>query len=206
MTLISNKYKFIYIKTHRTSSTATQSFLKQFCDEIYTQPSFNVKKGDIYNHSTATEIKNYLYNNNRHEIWDTYKKITIIRNPYSLLYSFYGWNLIRNKTNIKNCNNFITENIITDFIGQNVNKITIDDKSIIDYFIIYENYDKTINNILKKLNINFKYISKNKIIEYISPHNSDNYKSVFNENLFNLINSNNIVKKYINITGYSLGL
>jgi len=57
MTLISNKYKFIYIKTHRTSSTATQEFLKKLCDLKYTKPSFSVKKGELHNHSTAEEIK-----------------------------------------------------------------------------------------------------------------------------------------------------
>ena len=65
MTLISNKYKFIYIKTHRTSSTVTQNFLRKFADEIYTASSKQKKKGHLWNHSSAEEIKNYLIKNNR---------------------------------------------------------------------------------------------------------------------------------------------
>lgn len=204
MTLISNKYKFIYIKTHRTSSTATQEFLKKFCDEIYEKPSNLVKKGDLYNHSTAKEIKLYLIKNNRKNIWDTYRKICIIRNPYSVLLSYYGWCLIRKIEKYKDLdfNDFLKNIDINEIIENNLlKKICIDDKIIIDDFIVYEKKEITLNKILNELNIKEKYNDKNfkKINNFISPFNSSNYKEKYNENLIEYVNNSKLFKKYNNI-------
>ena len=200
MTLISNKYKFIYIKTCRTSSTATQLYLEKFCDEKY-EKSKKVpgvyNSDELYNHSNALEIKDYLYKNNRGHIWETYKKITVIRDLYANIYSNYGWRLLRkNGIQYDNVNNFIENEDINDIIKRGIyNMICINHKVIIDKFIIYENYDKSMNELLLYLEIDEKYVSKPKLYNFISQHDSDKYSEVFNEKSYQIINKSILFKK-----------
>ena len=206
MTLISNKYKFIYIKTHRTSSTATQEFFKQFADECYTKSSTAVKKGFLYNHSTAEEIRTFLIKNNREDVWNNYTKICIIRNPYATLLSLYGWFCIRNKTKIKDFNTFITNNnavLNNTWVNNYKKKLFIGDNLIIDKYIIYEDKENTINNVLKFLDINSKYKKEKTKVNYVSPFCSDDYQKHFNEHSLQLCQKNSFFKKYCKQFNYS---
>ena len=201
MVLISNKYKFIFISTHRTANTETWSFLIQFCDEPYVKSSKKIKKGELHGHSTAVEIKNFLIKQNREHIWNTYTKICNIRNLYDCLHSHYGRRLLKE---YKSFNDFINNYNLDYLLKNNIyDKLTIDNKLIIDKFIIFEDYEKSINIILKELKINKKYIKKNRRIikPMVSIVNTKNSIQQLNQNMINKINDNEYfikIKKILN--------
>jgi hypothetical protein len=81
-------------------------------------------------HCTAEEVKRYVGD----DIWNEYKKISIIRNPWDYLLSFYYWNPSgQNRPEFKN---WIFEN--RHLIGANNLHYHIDNECIIDAFIRYE--------------------------------------------------------------------
>jgi len=78
----------------------------------------------------------------------------------------------------------------------------IDDLLIIDKFIIYEDKENTINNILSDLGIKSKYIKEKKIKNFISPFNSSNYKKIYNKESIELVESHLFFNKFCKLFNY----
>ena len=95
--LISHRYRFIYTKTVKTASTSVESFFEKFCmpDGEWTptharneyESSYGVIgfRGNVmpssvkwWNHMPALAIQELV----GHEIWDSYFKFCVIRNPF----------------------------------------------------------------------------------------------------------------------------
>jgi hypothetical protein len=205
MCLISNKYKFIFIKTCRVSGTETEAFLKQFSDECYTNSLLNVKNG-LYEHSTALQIKEYLIKNNRQKDWDNYLKITIIRNPYAMILSSFGWCQIRNVLINKNIdfNEWLSINMLKNIKLLLFDKLYIDNELIIDKFIYKENKEQTLNEILHILGINKKYKSDEQqiIASRVSRFNSDDYHKFYNQKSIDLVSNDLELSKFMNEFNY----
>lgn len=115
MTLISHRYKFIYIKTMKTASTSVQDFFRPYCmspegEKKYT--STKELKNQVVNehgimsmagpwvelkskgarwasHLGAETIKNYLNDMRLTDIFDNYYKFSIVRNPWDTIISRY---------------------------------------------------------------------------------------------------------------------
>lgn len=100
--IISHKYKFIFIKPTKVAGTSVELGLSKFTSkyDIVTPVSTFSKKRDgmkyvhqpknyqgFYNHDSPKKIKSKLGD----EIWNSYYKITIIRNPWDLIVSRYHW-------------------------------------------------------------------------------------------------------------------
>ena len=100
--IISHKYKFIFIKPNKVGGTSVQANLVEQCGEedVFTKIAdySSYKDHDYYDiesqnaegfqgHATPSEIKKGIAK----DIWDTYTKITIVRNPWDLAVSSYYW-------------------------------------------------------------------------------------------------------------------
>jgi hypothetical protein len=103
--LISHRKQFIFIKTIKTSGTSVEVYFEPYCmpegewefsharEQYVSQEGiigcrgFNkYKKYEWRNHMSATEIKNKIGN----EIWNSYVKFTVVRNPFEKIASqFY---------------------------------------------------------------------------------------------------------------------
>lgn len=85
----------------------------------------------IFNpHSTAEDVKNYIGD----KIWNDYKKISIIRNPWDYLLSFYHWN--PSGAERLPFKHWIFKN--RHLIGANNDFYKINDECVIDIFLRYE--------------------------------------------------------------------
>ena len=87
--IISHSKKFIYIKTERAATTATEKLLETVCtdEDIIGWKGRPPKPDDVeyYNHMTAAQIKEKVTS----EQWDTYYKFGNIRNPWDRIVSVY---------------------------------------------------------------------------------------------------------------------
>ncbi|AFY37940.1 hypothetical protein Lepto7376_1604 [[Leptolyngbya] sp. PCC 7376] len=95
--LISHRYKFIYTKTVKTASTSVESFFERFCmpdgewEATHARAEYESPTGVIgfrgknppsntkwLNHMSARKIKKQVGD----DIWNSYFKFCVIRNPY----------------------------------------------------------------------------------------------------------------------------
>lgn len=126
--IVCHERKIIFVKTKKVGGTSFDIALSKFCgpDCIITpitpadeglrnslgfRGSQNYLKEDgtqYFNHMTAKQIQQSL----PLDIWSTYQKITIVRNPYDALISKYFW---RRET--KDFKQFVTE--LGDSINEN---------------------------------------------------------------------------------------
>lgn len=101
--IISHKHKFIFIKSWKTAGTSIEAALSEYCsgEDIVTplgDYDFNrsgdgewihksLNAGDFKQHDYAQTIKDKL----PPEIWQTYFKFSIARNPWDRAVSFFFW-------------------------------------------------------------------------------------------------------------------
>lgn len=95
--LVSHRYRFIYTKTAKTAGTSVESFFERFCmpdgewekahgRDAYQSPTgiIGMRRKQIpagtlwWNHMPAAAIKQQL----SAEIWNSYFKFCVVRNPY----------------------------------------------------------------------------------------------------------------------------
>jgi hypothetical protein len=166
MVLVSHIYKFIYLKNYKVAGSSVESFFGQFCinqknkikysfqdlqDEKITQWGILGSRGHgrftIWNnHKSAKSIKNNL----GHELFDSYFKFCVVRNPYDLMVSSYFFEKTKNNFdyNFKSyCKTFKTPP------NPNTERMFIDDVEVCNYYIRYENLKNDIIFVLDKLGI-----------------------------------------------------
>jgi len=102
--LVSHRYKFIYTKTVKTAGTSVESYFEPYCmkegewsfahsrDEYTSETGIIGYRGNqipddcvYYNHMPAQKIKNLL----GEDIWNSYFKFCVVRNPFSKAASYY---------------------------------------------------------------------------------------------------------------------
>ena len=102
--LVSHRYKFIYTKTVKTAGTSVESFFEPYCmkegewsfsharNEYISEAGIIGYRGNNipdncvwYNHMPAVKIKTLLGD----DIWNSYFKFCVIRNPFSKAVSHY---------------------------------------------------------------------------------------------------------------------
>ena len=162
MTLVSHRYKFIFIKTRKVAGSSLESFLRQYCCDpntpvkiIHNTNKQQVNKFGVIAHNThnnssssirsgtggiwrqhlsGEKIKKYIGD----DIFNKYYKFCVVRNPWDRIVSLYYW---RNKAKIP-FKKYVKGLRTTWDWGNNWEKYVINDKPICDYYIRYENlYD-----------------------------------------------------------------
>ena len=101
--LISHRKRFIFIKTVKTAGTSVESYFEKYCmpegewQEAHTRDEYVSEEGIIgyrgpdassstwYNHMSAQKLLDLA----GRDIWDSYFKFTVIRNPFDKLISAF---------------------------------------------------------------------------------------------------------------------
>ena len=155
--IISHKYQFIFFKTKKTGGTSFEIALRNFLgeDDIATPiaaadeqlcTSYNIpgpqnymlelensRKYTLFNHIRANTLKSLLND----EIWRTYFKFSILRNPFDCLVSNYYWAIKKKKKKYTpTFNEWVMSN--PNVMVENKNIISVDYHSVLDFVINYE--------------------------------------------------------------------
>ena len=149
--IISHKLKIIHIKLRKTAGTSFEIALSKYCgpDDIITELDEKgekiraslsytgaqndiVQNGKLISHTPASRVKRNLP-----DIFDNYLKITIIRNPYQRVISWYFWYLRTDKKK-QNRENFtkLISRFCQKIIGLHL--IYIKGKLVVDVILRYE--------------------------------------------------------------------
>jgi hypothetical protein len=193
--LISHNKKFIYLKAHKVAGTSVELLLEPFCrndgkipthgtDEYVSDfgvvglrmPSLGYKMTKVLwkNHDLPKKIINHF----GEELYNTYLKICVIRNPFDLMVSLYHWR----------GNNKIDEKFFLEFLKKNKkdpiinnNKIFWGEKNI--FYIKYENLKEDLLKLSNELNLNLnlndlKHLKKSERKEYKLYYNEESKKIV----------------------------
>ncbi|MCW1929834.1 MAG: sulfotransferase family protein [Candidatus Kerfeldbacteria bacterium] len=100
--IISHSRKFIFIKPRKVAGTSVEVALAQYCgeediitenvllNEIDETTARDFRRNDtgFFNHMRSKRIKKQV----GEKIWNSYYKISIVRNPWDMLVSRYFWN------------------------------------------------------------------------------------------------------------------
>lgn len=168
--LISHRKKFIYMKTVKTAGTSVESFFERYCmpegewvfshgREEYESDSgvigyrgSNPEGKKWRNHMSAIEIKNLIGN----DIWTSYYKFCVIRNPYDKVLSAYFF--FNNNKNDKDVIKKFREWALAGN-GKNMpidrNKYCIDNEICVNFFVHYEDLKDDIEKVCNRLDIVF---------------------------------------------------
>lgn len=152
--IISHQYKFIFIKTYKTAGTSLEAYLSEFCGEsdvltpIYPLVPGHLARNDagFYNHIPAIEVQKKVGT----EVWNSYFKFCVERNPWDKVLSFYWMERHRNGGSLD----------IDDFLGREqigLNWPLYTDhhqtRPIVDKVLKYETLDADLEQVFKKLGL-----------------------------------------------------
>jgi hypothetical protein len=158
--IINHKYKFIYFKTKKTASTTIEIALSKVCTEkdfmtrlIYKDECKRAKIAKIgstnwryalKNHATAEQCRRRV----PPHVWNTYTKITSVRNTYDMMVSKYFWE--RNNWT-RDFEHWYSK--FPDSATANWDIYTINNLPVIDHYIHYENILEDCSRISKILKL-----------------------------------------------------
>lgn len=152
--IISHKYKFIFIKTYKTAGTSLESYLSEFCGEtdvltpVYPPVPGHLPRnvGDFYNHMPALEVQKKVGS----EVWNSYFKFCVERNPWEKVLSFYWMEKTRNDSSLD-----LDEFLTRDNIGVNWHLYTDQEQKspIVDRVLKYETIGHNLGQVFNTLGI-----------------------------------------------------
>lgn len=79
--LVSHSHKFIFIKPKKVAGSSIQAYLARFCKDGI------IHSRDPKSHMKAVDVKKLVGD----EIWNSYLKVTAVRNPWDKTVSLYFW-------------------------------------------------------------------------------------------------------------------
>lgn len=153
--IISHKYKFIFIKTFKTASSSFEAAYSWLAgpDDILTpdEPAttdYNQDMwytGDVFfNHMHGAEIMKHI----SLDVWSSYYKFCIERNPWDKAISWYYWNRQFWETDMS----------LSEFVQGHLNKpdwpvYAIEDRVVVDEILRFENLYGEIDRVCDLLGI-----------------------------------------------------
>jgi len=211
MTIVSDKYKFIYLKNVKVGGSSLELFLTKshFKINSYLQkriearyiPQKNILPlfEEVSNREMfLTKHENAHLGSNHIKIkypkrFEIYYKFCIVRNPYDRFVSRYFWDLKINEIprNTKFEQYLINESKkkINKMNDDWYNRCTLDGKPICDFYIRFENYDNDVKIVLKKLGLYKKEDRVNVVNENKLKPKRD-YREFYNENTKEILYKN----------------
>lgn len=141
--IVSNKHKIIIFRPRKVAGTSIEDLLLKYL-EGNAYP-------DVYAHLTYKQVRELVGNN----IFNSYKKVILVRNPYDIVISWF-WYGHRNNNSFKLLKK--KEDIINAFHKwfnrlNNFNKGFFEGECKYDYIIKYENMESDCVKLLRGLNI-----------------------------------------------------
>ena len=136
------------------------------------------KRVKFYNHITAAQVKSMI----PRDIWDTYYKFTIERNPFDKMVSLYYWR--QGHIKFDNIYGFLKNGELSDYISYDI--YSIDGVVAVDKIYKYEDLDFLLNDLTNKLQLKEQF----QMPEYKAKSTSrevKNYKDVLDEQSIDLI-------------------
>lgn len=164
--LVSHRKKFIFIKTAKTAGTSVESYFERFClpsncweqlhyrSEIESDSGMvgargpNAHKSKLKNHMSAMQIRDVV----TPDVWASYFKFSIIRNPFDLIVSRYFF--VRNRIEQSPTMHMKKKDVVLDFRKfafaskpSLYSQLSIDNCLVTDYLIKYEELTKGIREV-----------------------------------------------------------
>jgi len=173
--LVSHRKNFIFVKTQKTAGTSVESVFEKYCmkdglwlqthdrDQVISEYGMiggrgqGAKYDKLYSHLTAEQIKELV----SEEIWHSYFKFSVIRNPFDRLISRYFFS--KKKENPKYFEDMDEQGVIKEFrsfIKQRkypiADHLKINGQLALDFLIRYETLNSDIEHVANHLGVEFK--------------------------------------------------
>lgn len=156
--IISHQHKFIFVKTFKTAGTSIEIFLSQHCGPLdVVTPIFPEVVSHLprnhqgyYNHMTAHEIRNKV----DPEIWSSYFKFCVERNPWEKTLSWFHMKKFR-EDNTLTLDRYLAGNEFP----VNYQKYTEPDdpnKIMVDRVLSYEQLMEQLGQLFRELGVPFQ--------------------------------------------------
>tara|TARA_R100000734_G_scaffold17285_1_gene13554 strand:+ start:1378 stop:2046 length:669 start_codon:yes stop_codon:yes gene_type:complete len=177
--IISHKYKFIFIKTHKTGSTSVEIDLASKCaDTDIVAPVNEFRKENevegkhiprnfkgFFNHMTLEEVRNQLKDMKK---FNSYFKFCVEREPVDKLLSHFYWNhrtILTDKVFEINVDTLWRAFIfgMVHKYNMNFDHWTIDGELAVDKILKYENLKEELTQTCKQLGFDIELTAKAKI-------------------------------------------
>jgi hypothetical protein len=169
--LVSHRHKFIYTKTYKTGGTSVESYFEPFCmaegdwtlthfRDQYVSPSgiigyrgLKLPPGTVWwNHMPAVVIKQLLGD----EVWSSYLKFCVVRNPYEKAVSaYYFW---KNQNDIDQTEGNVESAQFEQWLESHgapldKDKFMIADQLCLDYVVRYESLHQDLEKLCARLGL-----------------------------------------------------
>lgn len=201
--LISDKYKFIFLKSYKTAGTSAEIFFEQYCNPHLKENHFSTEKINknytigFRRESTRPvqlpiffdHIPAYSLKKNIGKKFDDYFKFSTIRNPFDMVVSSYFWSF-NFYSNTKR--HFFKEYIETEIYSlakRTKDILYINNQIIINDFIRFENLINDLEKIRKKINLP-------EPIRKLKKYKSHNRPNNFHYRLFYDKKTRKLIEKY----------
>lgn len=205
--LVSHRKKFIYTKTVKTAGTSVEVLFEPYCmhegewrfsharDEYASQAGIIGCRGDKlikvwFHHMPASKIMDLV----GRDIWQSYFKFCVIRNPFDKLVSAFHHFKARGLISLEEFPNVTAdEEQFKLWISENDgarsvldrDKYVIDNKICCDYFIRYEELEAGIKHVCDSIGIEFHLAKLMKLKSQFRPQNRSlkNYYDSYTKNI-----------------------
>lgn len=165
--IVSHKYRFIFIKTYKTAGTSLEVCLSEVCGDgdVFTEifppvePHRPRNFDGFYNHMSAREIRSRV----GADIWASYFKFCVERNPWDKVLSFYWMEKCRSSEPLT-----LDDFLQRDQIGLNWGLYADDDLGgpVVDQVVRYESLSEELDSLFKTLNVPWVGLGVNAKSEY----------------------------------------
>ena len=187
--IVSHRHKFIFLKTAKTGGTSAEIALSRFCgrDDILTplSPSQEEMRKEkqarnyalglgrlgiyvpgglghwlpelsgYYHHMPAYQVRRLI----GAQVWDSYFKFTIERNPWDRQVSGYLWRMRsrRSKPDFEAFLSSWSERLLHRARLDNWSIYTIGDKIAVDHVVRYENYEEGLREVCRRIGLSERF-------------------------------------------------
>jgi Sulfotransferase family len=173
--LVSHRHKFIYIKTIKTGGTSVESYFEPFCmgdgewSQVHFRDEYVSQYGIIgyrgltppqtitwWNHMPSTSILKLV----GEEIWSSYFKFCVVRNPYEKAVSAYYF-FKKNNHDIDSCESINESQLFEHWLEasgppQDSDKYLINGQFCLDYVIRHECISHDLERLCHRLGVPWK--------------------------------------------------